>query len=168
MLPGRKRRRTRPFIQNRMATIYVSSDHAGFELRRKLTETLAGAPWADRGFVVEDLGPADPAPVDYPDEAHKVARRVAAEPGARGLLVCGSGVGMCIAANRTAGVRAVDAWNLEVARLSRAHNDANVLCLGARLITEGDARAILAVWLATPFDGGRHAGRIAKLDRVDG
>lgn len=168
MLPGQKRRRRRPSVGNRMATIYVSSDHAGFELRRKLTETLAGAPWTEQGFVVADLGPASPVPVDYPDEAQKVARRVSAEPDARGLLVCGSGVGMCIAANRTAGIRAVDAWSVEVARLSRAHNDANVLCLGARLMTEGDARAILAAWLATPFDGGRHAGRVAKLDRMNG
>jgi ribose 5-phosphate isomerase B len=151
-----------------MAKIYLSSDHAGFEIRQKLVRFLAEPVLAERApaaaaFEVEDRGPADARPVDYPDEAEKIARLVRDEPGARGVLICGSGVGMCIAANKVHGVRAVDAWSVEVARLSRAHNDANVLCLGARLLTEDTARAILEAWLTAPFEAGRHAGRVAKL-----
>jgi ribose 5-phosphate isomerase B len=124
----------------------------------------------ERGIEVEDLGPETPNPIDYPDEAAKVGVLVGQRVGAgdvRGLLVCGSGVGMCMAANKIDGVRAVDAWNVESARLSRAHNDANVLCLGARLVSDADANAILDAWLTTPFDGGRHAARVAKLGELD-
>jgi ribose 5-phosphate isomerase B len=146
--------------------IVASSDHAGLKLRKALVKTLR-----ERGLDVEDLGPEAPDPIDYPDEAAKVGRRVGhpvdADGDVRGLLVCGSGVGMCIAANKIDGVRAVDAWSVESARLSRAHNDANVLCLGARLVSDTDANAILDAWLATPFDGGRHAARVAKLGELD-
>jgi len=143
--------------------IYVSSDHAGFDLRQKLVSALR-----DRGVNVDDRGPPSPTPVDYPDEAAKVARRVRDDgDGSRGILVCGSGVGMCMAANKIPGIRAVDAWCTEAARLSRAHNDANVLCLGERLIDEAEAMKIVDVWLATPFEGGRHATRVAKLGALD-
>ncbi|MEO8213130.1 MAG: ribose 5-phosphate isomerase B [Myxococcales bacterium] len=143
--------------------IYASSDHAGFQLRQVLVDLLRR-----RGIEVDDLGPRDGTPRDYADEAGKVGRLVRNTPEARGLLVCGSGIGMCMAANKMSGIRAVDAWSVEAARLSRAHNDANVLCLGARLISQDDARAILEVWLSTDFDGGRHAARVAGIDRVGG
>jgi ribose 5-phosphate isomerase B len=141
--------------------VFASSDHAGFDLRTALVAHLRAS-----GIPVEDLGPDSPRPCDYPDEARAVARQIsAAKAGtAQGLLVCGSGIGMCIAANRWPGVRAVNAWSTESARLSRAHNDANVLCLGARLITAAAAREILDTWLATAFEGGRHSGRVAKID----
>lgn len=142
--------------------IVASSDHAGLKLRKALVKTLR-----ERGLDVEDLGPETPDPIDYPDEAAKVGRRISAGGDVRGLLVCGSGVGMCIAANKIDGVRAVDAWSVESARLSRAHNDANVLCLGARLVSDADANAIVDAWLTTPFDGGRHAARVAKLDNLN-
>jgi ribose 5-phosphate isomerase B len=141
--------------------IFASSDHAGFALRQHLVELLRS-----RGLEVEDLGPPDASPRDYPDEADKVGRSVRDNPGARGLLVCGSGIGMCMAANRVKGIRAVDAWSVAAARLSRAHNDANVLCLGARLISQADAHEILDAWLSTGFDGGRHADRVNQLERI--
>lgn len=153
----RERSEKRPHLK-----IVASSDHAGLKLRKALVQTLR-----ERGLDVEDLGPETPEPIDYPDEAAKVALRVRGGEDVRGLLVCGSGVGMCMAANRIGGVRAVDAWSVESAKLSRAHNDANVLCLGARLVSEADAQAIVEAWLATPFDGGRHAARVAKIDKID-
>lgn len=141
--------------------VYASSDHAGFTLRTELVSILRS-----QGIDVADLGPVDSTPCDYPAEAERVARLVRDDRGSCGLLICGSGIGMAIAANRIEGIRAVDAWSVDAARLSRAHNDANVLCLGARLISTPEARAILGVWLATAFDGGRHAVRVAQLDRL--
>jgi ribose 5-phosphate isomerase B len=142
--------------------IYTGSDHAGFDLRSKLVTHLKA-----QGHDVVDFGPADAASVDYPDYAARVARAVRGEPGSRGLLVCGSGVGMSIAANKVGGVRAALAWNAEVARLSRAHNDANIVCVGSRLVTESDARAIVDAFFGGPFDGGRHANRIAKIAAIE-
>ncbi|HVV49402.1 MAG TPA: ribose 5-phosphate isomerase B [Polyangia bacterium] len=142
--------------------IYAGSDHAGFALRRRLVEHLRA-----RGHAVEDLGAETDASCDYPDYAAAVARAVAGEAGAVGLLVCGTGLGVCIAANKVHGIRAVDAWNVEVARISRAHNDANVLCLGARTTPEGDALAIAEAWLAAPFEGGRHAIRVGKIAALE-
>ena len=122
---------------------------------------------AERQFEVEDRGPRDPGSVDYPDEARDVARLVRDTPGARGILVCGSGVGMSIAANKVRGVRAVDAWTPEVARLSRAHNDTNVLCLGERVLSEDEALAIVDTWLSTAFEAGRHAVRLTKIAALE-
>lgn len=158
MLPAtvgrtRKKRKT--------VKIYASSDHAGYELRKVLVAGLRA-----RGIEVDDSGPQDATPRDYPGEAEQVGRAVAAHPGSRGLLVCGSGIGMCMAANRLKGVRAVDAWSVESARLSRAHNDANVLCLGARVVPQQEALAILDAWLSTAFDGGRHTARVEQMDRL--
>lgn len=141
-----------------MNKIFLSSDHAGFSLRSRVVRHLV-----ERQLTVEDCGSPEAAPVDYPDEASKVCRRVRDTPQGRGILICGSGVGMSIAANKVHGIRAVDAWNLEVARLSRQHNDANVLCLGARMLSEEQALAIIDLWLATAFEGGRHAARVAKI-----
>ena len=143
--------------------IYAGSDHAGFSLRHRLVEHLRAA-----GHTVEDLGTTTEASCDYPDFAAAVGRAVQREAGAVGLLVCGTGMGVCIAANKIHGVRAVDAWNVEAAKISRAHNDANVLCLGARTLAEGDALAIADAWLTAPFDGGeRHTRRVEKIAGIE-
>ena len=139
--------------------LLVASDHAGFELKEKLKRAL------DRmGVPYRDLGPATADPVDYPDNAHRLAGGIERGEADRGLLVCGSGQGMAMAANRHRGVRAALAADEETARLSREHNDANVLALGGRLVDHDKAERILEVWLATPFAGGRHAGRVSKID----
>ncbi len=146
-----------------MSKIYAGSDHAGFSLRHRLVEHLRAA-----GHTVEDLGTTTEASCDYPDYAAAVGRAVAREPGAVGLLVCGTGMGVCIAANKIHGVRAVDAWNVDAAKISRAHNDANVLCLGARTLAEGEALAITDAWLVAPFDGGeRHTRRVEKIAEIE-
>lgn len=140
--------------------IAVGADHAGFELKERLARHLAAA-----GHEVADLGTFGTDSTDYPDWATKVARAVAAGAAERGLLVCGSGIGMAIAANRHRGVRAVATSDLYSAELSRRHNDANVLALGARIVAGPLAEALVELFLATPFEGGRHAGRVGKLDR---
>jgi RpiB/LacA/LacB family sugar-phosphate isomerase len=142
--------------------IFLGSDHAGVQLRKKLVERLRR-----QGHDPIDLGPASEAPVDYPDWAARVGRAVRGAGGTLGVLVCGSGIGVSMAANKLHGVRAVAPWSAEAARLSRSHNDANVICLGARLLPEADAEAILDVWLATPFEGGRHAQRVAKMSALE-
>ncbi|HVR72227.1 MAG TPA: ribose 5-phosphate isomerase B [Vicinamibacteria bacterium] len=140
--------------------LVIGSDHAGFELKQRLKRVL------DRlGVEYRDAGPASADAVDYPDFAHAVAGAVSRGEAERGVLVCGSGQGMAMAANRHRGVRAALPWNEETARLSREHNDANVLALGARTLREGEAEKILDVWLKTPFAGGRHLGRVGKIDR---
>ena len=139
--------------------LLIASDHAGYALKEKLKGALErmGVPFRDMGVASED-------PVDYPDQARKVAESIARGDADRGLLVCGSGQGMAMAANRHRGVRAALAADEETARLSREHNDANVLALGGRLVDHARAERILKVWLETPFAGGRHAGRVAKMD----
>src|SRR5262249_43846648 len=133
--------------------------HAGFEMKEKLKATL------DRlGVAYEDQGPVSADSVDYPDFAQKVARAVRDGRAERGLLVCGSGQGMAMSANRFRGVRAALAWNEESARLSREHNDANVLAIGGRMVDEATASRILETWLQTPFAGGRHSRRVQKID----
>jgi ribose 5-phosphate isomerase B len=146
----------------RVSKIYAGSDHAGFTLRRRLVDHLRA-----RGHEVEDLGPTTDASCDYPTSAAAVARAVRDDAGAVGLLVCGTGLGVCIAANKIRGVRAVDAWNVDGAKMSRAHNDANVLCLGERLISEAEALAVVDTWLATPFEGGRHGRRVAQIAALE-
>ena len=145
-----------------MKKIYAGSDHAGFTLRRTLVDQLRA-----RGHNVQDLGPETDASCDYPTFAAVVARAVRDDAGAFGLLVCGTGLGVCIAANKVRGVRAVDAWNVEGAKQSRAHNDANVLCLGERLTAEAEAIALVDTWLATAFEGGRHARRVAQIAALE-
>jgi ribose 5-phosphate isomerase B len=140
-------------------TIPIGADHAGFQLKELLADELRTL-----GYQVEDVGTHSDAPADYADYAHVVAREVEQGTVARGILLCGTGLGMAYAANRHHGVRAAVAWNPEIARLSREHNDANVLVLPARCVDEGTAREILRTWLATPFEGGRHARRIAKIE----
>lgn len=142
--------------------IFAGSDHAGFDLKNALVKHLQAA-----GHLVVDLGPGTAASTDYPDYAGRVAEAVVDDPnGARGLLVCGSGIGVSIVANKIPGIRAVDAWDDESARISRAHNDTNILCLGARSVTEPQAVSITKTWLTTGFDGGRHARRVNKISGV--
>jgi ribose 5-phosphate isomerase B len=139
--------------------LLIASDHAGFELKEKLKARLAS-----RGVAFEDLGTQSSESVDYPDYARKVAGAIARGEAERGVLVCGSGQGMAMTANRFRGVRAALPFDEETARLSREHNDANVLALGGRVLPADTALRILEVWLETPFAGGRHAGRVKKID----
>lgn len=141
--------------------LLVASDHAGFELKEKLKQALERL-----GVAYRDLGTHGTDAVDYPDFARKVAEAVSRGEAERGLLVCGSGQGMAMTANRYRGVRAALPFDEQSARLSREHNDANVLALGGRTLDHGRAERILEVWLKTPFAGGRHAGRVEKIDAL--
>jgi ribose 5-phosphate isomerase B len=140
-------------------TIVVASDHAGFPLKEKVRAHLAA-----RGLRVEDLGTHSLDSVDYPEFGHRLAEEVASGRFARGVVVCGTGIGISIAANRHPGVRAAVACDEATARLSRQHNDANVLALGGRTLEHEKALRILDAWLDTPFEGGRHARRVAGID----
>ncbi len=142
------------------ATIAVASDHAGFDLKEVLKRDLQEA-----GHDVLDLGTNSTASVDYPDFGQAMAEAIASGRAGRGVLVCGTGIGISIAANRNLQVRAAVAHDVTSARLSREHNDANVIAFGARLIGAEVAREALKVFLKNPFEGGRHAGRVAKLSR---
>ena len=139
--------------------ISAGADHAGFALKDELVARLRAA-----GHEVTDHGTATVDSVDYPVFAHAVAAQVGDGEVDRGLLVCGSGIGMCMAANRHPGVRAADCVTVEMAELSRRHNDANVLCLGARLLDSDEAWAVTEAWLATTFEGGRHEQRVAEIE----
>ena len=140
--------------------IPIASDHAGFELKEKLRVALEGM-----GYDVEDLGTHDDGSTDYADFAHPLAREVSEGEAQRGVLLCGTGLGMSYVANRYPNVRAAVVWSPEVAELSRRHNDANVLVLPARFLSEEDGLRILKTWLDTPFEGGRHERRVAKIER---
>jgi ribose 5-phosphate isomerase B len=142
--------------------LFTGSDHAGFELRGRMVAHLR-----ELGFEVEDLGSPSAESTDYPDWAAAVGRAVRDHAGTLGVLLCGTWLGACMAANKITGVRAVDVWSIEAARLSRAHNDANVLCVGARLIPEASAFAIVDAWLDTEFEGGRHARRVGKIAALE-
>ncbi len=139
--------------------IPIAADHAGYEMKELLERELQGL-----GFEVEDLGTHSAESTDYADYAHALAARVESGEAKRGVLLCGTGLGMSYAANRHRGVRAAVVWNPEVARLSREHNDANVLVLPARCTDDGTARSILKTWLETPFEGGRHQRRVEKIE----
>src|SRR6266702_881613 len=143
--------------------IAIASDHAGFEEKERLKPLLT-----ELGIQFEDLGTGSEASVDYPDYARKVGDEVRSGHVEQGLLVCGSGTGMAIAANKIPGVRAAVAWNEETARLAREHNDANVLSLGARMHPVADAVRFAEVFLATAFSGDpRHARRIAMITHYE-
>ncbi len=141
-----------------MSVIAVASDHAGVELKNVLAEELKV-----RGHEVLDLGTNGAASVDYPDYGYKLAEAVAEGKAAQGIAVCGSGIGISIALNRNPQIRAALCHDHLTARLSRQHNDANVLVLGGRIVGVETARDCLAAFLDTPYEGGRHAGRVAKL-----
>lgn len=138
----------------------IASDHAGFRYKTMLVSFLS-----ERGYVVVDFGTLSEEPVDYPDMVGPAAEAVASGDCPIGILIGGSGNGEAIAANRLRGVRCAVCWSEETARLARAHNDANMISLGERLLPEDLVRRIVETWLSTPFEGGRHAARIAKLDR---
>jgi RpiB/LacA/LacB family sugar-phosphate isomerase len=140
--------------------VALGADHRGFGLKEELKRWLAR-----RGHEPIDFGPASADRVDYPDYAFRVADAVARHNSDRGILICSTGIGMSIAANRVRGVRAAVVDSVRLARLAREHNDSNVLCLGADLISVPKARRIVATWLATEFGGGRHARRLAKIAR---
>ena len=139
-------------------TIAIAADHAGYALKAKLASLLEG-----RGFRVLDLGTDSAESVDYPDFADAMGRAIAAGAARRGVLVCGTGIGIAIAANRHRTVRAAVCHDVSSTLLARRHNDANVLALGARLIGEEVAKDCLAAFLDTEFEGGRHARRVAKM-----
>ena len=140
--------------------IPIAADHAGFEMKAKLESMLE-----KMGYEVEDLGATSPASSDYPDFGHPLAREVSEGEAKRGILLCGTGLGMSYVANRYPHVRAAVVWNSEIAELARRHNDANVLVLPSRYLSEDDAEAIVKTFLETPFDGGRHERRVEKIER---
>ncbi len=138
----------------------IASDHAGFSLKEVLKKSMPEIDWVDEG-------PASADRVDYPDYAAKVATAIVTGTVELGVLLCGSGIGMCISANKFDGIRAAVVESEQSARLSRAHNDANVLCIGARLIAPDYAKDIVQTWLNTPFEGGRHADRVRKITQLE-
>jgi ribose 5-phosphate isomerase B len=142
---------------------FIGSDHAGYRLKAVLADVLLRL-----GDEVVDLGAQGPeTSVDYPDYGEQVGRAVAADSASRGLLCCGTGIGICMAAGKIAGVRAARVTESFSARMARAHNDANVLCLGERVTGPGVAEEILQIFRATPFEGGRHQRRVDKLGALD-
>ena len=142
--------------------IAIGADHAGYEDKEKVKKTLN-----DLGIQYEDFGTQSTESVDYPDYAQKVGEAVAHGEVDSGLLVCGSGTGMAIAANKVPGVRAAVAWTEEIARLAREHNDANVLALAARFTPPGEIEKIVRAWFAAHFDGGRHQRRVDKIKEIE-
>jgi ribose 5-phosphate isomerase B len=142
--------------------IAVGSDHAGFEMKETVRRHLT-----DAGHEVDDFGTDSKESSDYPDFGAPAANAVGERCVDRGILFCGSGQGMCMVANRIPGVRAALAWSVEIAELSRRHNDANVLCLPARFVDEETALRIVDAWLMTEFEGGRHQRRVQKMMSYD-
>ena len=143
--------------------IAVGADHGGFKLKQHVVEFLT-----DQGHQVRDLGTHSLEPVDYPDMAAQVADAVASGEAERGVIVCGTGIGVSMAANKVRGVRAALCTDCYMARMAREHNDAQVLCLGERVLGTGLALDIVRVFLNTEFQGGRHARRVGKISALDG
>ena len=141
---------------------YVATDHAGIDLKDYTVELLK-----EKGHEVIDLGPFSKDRVDYPDYAVKVSQSVLADESAQGILICGSGIGMSMAANRHTGIRAALCHDAYTATVARGHNDANILCFGERIVGKGVAESILDAWIASSFDGGRHTGRVAKIEAIN-
>jgi ribose 5-phosphate isomerase B len=142
--------------------IAIASDHRGFIVKGKILAMIA-----DLGHEALDFGPETPDSVDYPDYASKVARAVSNKETDRGILICGSGMGMCIVANKFDGVRAAPCHDDLTAEMSRLHNDSNVLCLSADLLGDRLVNRMVEIWLTTGFEGGRHARRIEKISRIE-
>ncbi|MCL2437943.1 MAG: ribose 5-phosphate isomerase B [Coriobacteriia bacterium] len=141
--------------------IVIGSDHGGFDQKESLKSWLVS-----QGHSVKDMGPENTASVDYPDYAHTVAKLVKQEEADFGILVCGTGLGMAIAANKVAGIRAVPVTSVEFAQLSREHNDANVICLSGRFVDDATNKNIVSTFIGSDFEGERHARRIAKLEQI--
>jgi ribose 5-phosphate isomerase B len=142
--------------------IVIASDHAGVELKAQIVALIAA-----RGQEVRDLGPEDTESVDYPDFAHAVANAVAGGEAGRGILICGTGIGMSMAANRHPRIRAALCHDAFTAEMARRHNDCNVLCVGARSTGPGVAEQMVTIFLETPFEGGRHQRRVEKIEREE-
>ncbi len=141
-----------------MNKIFISSDHAGFKLKEDIKLFLK-----KKKYTFIDLGPSNDNRVDYPDYAHAVAKKVKTNKNLRGILICGSGIGMNIVANRHKNIRAAQCYNVKSTKLSRLHNDANIITLGSRLLTKKNALNCVSVFLKTNFDAGRHQKRIKKI-----
>ena len=141
-----------------MKKIFISSDHAGFQLKESIKIFLD-----KQNYNYFDLGPNNDCRVDYPDFAHKVAKKVKINKNHVGILICGSGMGMNIAANRHKNIRAAQCFNLKSTKLSRLHNDANIITLGSRLLNNKNVMNLINVFLKTKFEGGRHRKRINKI-----
>ena len=139
--------------------IVIGSDHWGVDTKARIGSLLSSA-----GHEILDVGPRGKEPVDYPDFAHALCRKILDGSCERGILICGTGLGMSMAANRHAGIRAAVCHDPYTARMSRRHNDANVLCLGARVCGEGLIEEIVSAWLETPFEGERHVPRVQKIE----
>jgi ribose 5-phosphate isomerase B len=137
----------------------IGSDHAGFAYKQMLTHWLR-----DNGYEVKDFGTYSADSVDYPDFVHPLANAITAGEFERGILVCGSANGVCITANKHQGIRAAIAWQSELAELARQHNDANIICVPERFVSEETARDIVSKFLNTSFEGGRHQTRVSKID----
>ena len=142
--------------------IAIGCDHRGIDLKKSIMAAVAA-----QGHTCQDMGAYDPSPVDYPDVARKVAEGVARKDFDRGILICGTGIGMSISANKVNGIRAALCHNVFTAQRSRIHNDANVLCLGAEVVTTDAAREMVSEFLKTEFEGGRHAKRLDKIRAIE-
>ena len=149
-------------MKNRKPTIVLGADHAGFKVKEYLKRLLA-----EKGYQTEDVGTYDQESVDYPDFAERVGRKVSGKKTRQGVLSCGTGVGASIAANKVPGIRAALAYSPRVARLSREHDDANVLVLEGRPFRKERARKILNAWLKAAFSGGRHLRRVRKISAIE-
>lgn len=145
-----------------MDTIVIGADHAGFKAKEELKSMLE-----QKGYRVVDVGTTSEESTDYPDYAVKVAQAVSSGQAKQGVLVCGTGIGMCMTANKIKGVRAALVTDEFTAEMSRKHNNANVFCAGARVVPTDTMKALLDKWLATPFEGGRHERRVRKIDDLD-
>ncbi len=141
-----------------MRKISISSDHAGFELKESIKKFLI-----KNKFLILDLGPTDDRSVDYPDYAKKLAKNIISKKSDTGILVCGSGIGMAMSANRFKKIRAAVCYNAKSAKLSRSHNNANIIAIGSRLINKNLAFKLVMIFLKTKFDGGRHKRRTNKI-----
>jgi ribose 5-phosphate isomerase B len=147
------------YIRLHFMKVAIGCDHAGFELKEAIKTYLT-----DKGLDISDFGAYSTASVDYPDFAHAVAKAVTDKQASYGILICGSGNGISIAANKHADIRAALCWKPEIAELARLHNDANILSLPARFISSEDAMKCVDVFVATAFEGGRHQGRVNKIN----
>jgi len=142
--------------------VYIATDHAGFAVKEFVKKIFL-----EKGYVVEDLGPQSDERVDYPDFAKMVAQKVATNPGSQGVLICGTGIGMSIAANKIKGIRAAEVFDHYTAKMARAHNDANILCFGERVVGKGEIESIIDAWCETKFEGGRHENRVKKIMELE-
>ncbi len=144
-------------------TYYIATDHAGLELK-DFTKNLL----LSKGFEVIDFSPTTTDRVDYPDYAAKVAQALQNDSKAKGILICGTGIGMSISANKYRGIRAALTHDAYTAKMAREHNDANILCFGERVVGKGVVEDILEAWLSHDFEGGRHANRVDKINAIEG